>query len=204
MIYPLYEMNSDQPENRELIAKSLDHWLSDTAAFRGYSWTGASSICSMIGRRDDAVKYLHNFVDASGKYAAQPNTMYTEAGPVIETPLSAARSIQDLLIQSWGGTIRVFPGVPESWKDVTIDRMRTEGGFLVSASRRGGKLQWVRVESVAGEPYRIDCFGRRKDLALKKGESVVLFPPGEPPPQDTVVVEPVAAQPDHINTFGLP
>src|SRR5262249_41200873 len=131
MIYPLYGMNWDQPENRELITKSLDHWLADPAAFRGYSWTGASSICSMIGRREDAVKYLHNFVDATGKYAAQPNTMYTEAGPVIETPLSAARSIQDLLISSWGGTIRVFPGVPDAWKDVTVDRMRTEGAFLV-------------------------------------------------------------------------
>jgi hypothetical protein len=202
MIYPLYEMNWDQPDSRDLITKSLDHWLADTSAFRGYSWTGASSICAMIGRRDDAVKHLETFINAQGKYAAQPNTMYTEAGPVIETPLSAARSLQDIVLQSWGGTIRVFPGVPDSWKEVTIDRMRTEGAFLVSASRRDGKLQWVRVESEAGEPCHIECFGRTQDLPLKKGESTILFPPGDKPRD--VVVEPIAAQSERVNTFGLP
>ena len=33
---------------------------------------------------------------------------------------------------------RLFPGVPDAWKDVTIDKLRTEGAFLVSANRRGG------------------------------------------------------------------
>ena len=51
-------MNWDQPENRELITKSFDHWMSIPAAFRGYSWTGAASICAAIDRPDDAVKYL--------------------------------------------------------------------------------------------------------------------------------------------------
>ena len=205
MIYPLYVMNWDQAADRGLITRSLDHWLADTSAFRGYSWTGASSICAMIGRRDDAVKHLQTFVDAQGKYAAQPNTMYTEAGPVIETPPSAARSIQDIVLQSWGGTIRIFPGVPDSWKDVTIDRMRTEGAFLVSASRRGGKLQWVRIESEAGEPCKIQCpelAERTMDVTLKKGESVTLFPNGRESRDATV--EPVEPQKDRLNSFGLP
>ena len=136
MIFPLYVMNWDQPENRELITKSLDHWMSMPQAQRGYSYTGAASIAASIGRPDDAVKWLTHFVDDTGRYGCQPNTLYQEAGPVIETPLSAARSLQDIVIQSWGGTIRVFPGVPGSWKDVTIDRMRTEGAFLVSAVLR--------------------------------------------------------------------
>lgn len=29
--------------------------------------------------------------------------MYKEAGPVIETPLSGAQCIHDMLLQSWGG-----------------------------------------------------------------------------------------------------
>ena len=35
-----------------------------------------------------------------------------ESGPVIETPLSGAQCIHDMLLQSWGGKIRVFPAVP--------------------------------------------------------------------------------------------
>src|SRR5262249_4152883 len=57
MVYPLYVMNPDDPDNRKLINTSLDHWMGMPKALRGYSFTGASSICSAVGRRDDALKY---------------------------------------------------------------------------------------------------------------------------------------------------
>ncbi len=217
MIFPLYVMNWDQPENRDLITKSLDHWMSMPKAQRGYSYTGASSISASIGRPDDAVKWLTHFIDDKGRFGAQPNTLYQEAGPVIETPLSAARSLQDIVLQSWGGTIRLFPGVPDAWKDVTIDHMRTEGAFLISAVRRNGKTKWIRVESLAGEPCRLKCDIEKLDadhdvsikpaangavdIGLKKGESVILYPAGQ---KTDAIVEPVAAQNDRTNTFGLP
>jgi hypothetical protein len=218
MIYPLYIMNRDQPENRELIAKSFDHWLSLPSAFRGYSWTGAASIAAAIDRPDDAVKYLNEFLSPEGRYKCLPNTHYAEAGPVIETPLSGARALQDIVLTSWGGTIRVFPGVPAAWKDVTFDKLRTEGAFLVSAQRRGGKTQFVRIESLAGEPCRLKSdvaewaaepsveIKPLKDgvveIALKKGEALTLFPRGAAKP--TVSIDPVDAQPGRTNAFGLP
>src|SRR5256886_15217667 len=85
----------------------------------------------------------------------QPNTFYAEAGPVIETPLSAATSIQELVLQDWGGALRVFPAVPAAWTDAAFDRLRAEGAFLVSAVRHGGRTAWVRVESLAGSPCRL-------------------------------------------------
>ena len=97
--------------------------------------------------------------------------------PGDRNPLSGARALQDILLQSWGGTIRIFPGVPESWKDVTFHNLRAEGAFLVSAQRRDGKTQ---------------------DLTLKKGESITLGPA-----PDTLLV-PVDAQPGKSNTLGLP
>lgn len=216
-VYPLYVLNWEQPENRELIAKSFDHWMSLPSAFRGYSWTGAASICAAIERPDEAVKHLTYFVNGEGRYKCLPNTFYAEAGPVIETPLSGARSLQDILLQSWGNTIRVFPGVPAAWPDVTIHKMRAEGAFLVSASRRGGKTQWIRIESLAGEPCRVKCdLGdiqtdhdvRLKkldngvvELELNKGQSVVLFPSGAMP---NLTVEPVSAQEGRSNMYGVP
>jgi len=78
--------------------------------------------------------------------------MYKESGPVIETPLSGAQSIHDMLCQSWGDVIRVFPAIPTAWKDVTLHNFRTQGAFLLSAVRRGGVTQWVRLRSEAGAP----------------------------------------------------
>jgi alpha-L-fucosidase 2 len=85
----------------------------------------------------------------------QPNTMYKESGPVIETPLSGAQTMHDMVVQSWGGIVRVFPGTPSAWPDATIHNLRTEGAFLVSAVRKGGTTQFVRVKSLAGEPLRV-------------------------------------------------
>lgn len=78
--------------------------------------------------------------------------MYMESGPVIETPLSGAQCIHDMLLQSWGGKIRVFPAVPSQWKDVQFKDLRTEGAFLVSAVRKDRKTSFIRIKSLAGEP----------------------------------------------------
>src|SRR5439155_1375546 len=75
--------------------------------------------------------------------------------PVIETPLSAAASIQELFLQDWGGALRVFPAVPGQWSEAAFDRLRADGAFLVSAVRRNGRTSWVRIESLAGEPCRL-------------------------------------------------
>ncbi|MGW6936513.1 glycosyl hydrolase family 95 catalytic domain-containing protein [Lentzea sp. NPDC054927] len=150
-VYPLHEVNWEQPERRDLIERSLKHWLSFEGSLRGFTFTGAASISAQMTRGDEALRYLREFVARF----AQPNTMYFEAGPVIETPLSAAKSLQDMLIQSWGGLIRIFPAVPAVWQDVTIHDTRTEGAFLVSAVRRGGRTRFVRVHSEAGQPCRV-------------------------------------------------
>jgi alpha-L-fucosidase 2 len=81
--------------------------------------------------------------------------MYKESGPVIETPLSGAQTMHDMLVQSWGGVVRVFPAVPAAWASVTVHNVRTEGAFLVSAVRKAGRGQFVRVKSLAGEPLRL-------------------------------------------------
>src|SRR3989441_2052523 len=85
----------------------------------------------------------------------EPNTYYAEAGPVTETPLSAAASIQELFLQDWGGALRVFPAVPSGWADAAFDHLRADGAFIVSALRHGGRTAWVRIESLTAEPCRV-------------------------------------------------
>ncbi|MFD5010511.1 glycosyl hydrolase family 95 catalytic domain-containing protein [Streptomyces chartreusis] len=155
MVYPLYLVNWDQPESRELITKSVEHWHSLTGAHRGYSYTGAASIYAMTGDGDTAIGYLRKFFDPTTRYPCQANTHYTEAGPVIETPLSASQSLHDMFCQSWGGVIRVFPAVPTDWADVTLHDFRTQGAFLVSAVRKAGETRFIRIRSLAGEPLHL-------------------------------------------------
>ncbi len=212
MIYPLHIMTPEQPENLPLIQKTFDHWTSMPKAFRGFSYSGASSISSLLGKGNDAFDWMNKWFDTDTKFKVTPNTMYVEAGPVIESPLSGAAGVNDMLLQSWGGKLRVFPGVADAWKDVSFKDLRGEGAFLVSAVRKDGKTQAVWIKSLAGAPCRIvtdmenpspagmagvggqlpvkPLAPHEYELMLKKGETMVLTPGGAmtdltPAPVDT-------------------
>lgn len=192
MFYPLYLLNAEQPGSKELMERSVTHWHSIPGNILAYSYTGASSLYVAFGEGDKALEKLNRIFSMS---SLTPNTLYKESGPVIETPLSAAQCVHDMLLQSWGGKIRVFPAVPSVWQDVCYEDLRTEGAFLVSAVRKGGKTVHIRIESLAGEPciLRTDMVNPVVKLGnavlnsiapgeyrldLKKGESVVLTPKG--------------------------
>jgi hypothetical protein len=226
MIYPLHLVDPENAADRPLIEKSLAHWIGFEGALQGYSFTGSAAMYAWLGDGDRAAELM----DALLARYVKPNTMYLEAGPVIETPLSGAATLNEMLMQSWsmdpfGTHIRVFPAVPSSWRDVTIHDMRAEGGFLVSAVRRGGVTRFVRVKSLAGNPCRIrtslsgtvGSLGRRSFRAssgrdangnrittvdLQKGEEVVLFALDDPPLDDEFVIEPVEASTGRENWFG--
>ncbi len=225
MFYPLHTADPDDPAERVRLEKSLDHWIGFEGALQGYSFTGASAMSSWLRRKEAAVSLLSQFLDRYVK----ANTMYLEAGPVIETPLAGAASVQEILLQSatpnpFAPLIRVFPAVPDSWPEVTIHRLRTEGAFLVSARRRGGQTRFIQVTSLAGTPCQIetgwatpplvqgarafqvrntqDRAGRPVTVIdLKQGETATLLPAGAGDLAD-LVVEPVAAQPSRMNYFG--
>src|SRR5262245_8473620 len=132
--FPLHILDWDDPPTRTLVQKTYDNWSSMRTAWRGYSWTGAASMNSVFGKGNDALTLMTTFLDE----AVLPNTLYSEGSPVIETPLSAARTLQDMLLGSWGGILRVFPAVPDAWKDVVIHDFGAEGAFRVSAVRKDG------------------------------------------------------------------
>lgn len=210
MFYPLYLLNAEQSGSKELMEKSVEHWHSLPGNILGYTYTGASSLYAAFGEGDKALEKLNGLFART----LRPNTMYMESGPVIETPLSGAQCIHDMLLQSWGGKIRVFPAVPSQWGDVQFEDLRTEGAFLVSAGRKDGKTTCIRIKSLAGEPciLRTDMVkpmvklghatltptGKGEySLDLKKGETVVLTTEGGAIP----VISPVDGQ--GRNFFGL-
>ena len=102
---------------------------------------------------------------------------------------------------------------------MAIHNLRTEGAFLVSALRKKGRTQFVRVTSLAGEPCRlktdladpIHILGKRQDMVrrvsadllelnLFKGESVVVYS-GESVPDLAII--PVSSPISQANAYGL-
>jgi len=60
-----------------------------------------------------------------------------------------------MLIQSHTGIVRLFPAIPQKWKDVAFNTLRTEGAFLVSAKMEEGNVVEVEIISKKGGQFKL-------------------------------------------------
>ena len=132
-----------------------------------YSWFGNLAARAMDGERAAAALRtfaecfcLPNSFHANGDQSKSGKSKFTYRPFTLEGNLAFAAAIQEMLIQSHTGVVRLFPAVPAAWKDVAFDMLRTYGAFLVSARKRGGSVTDARIVSEQGGPVRLeDPFG---------------------------------------------
>jgi hypothetical protein len=176
---------------------------------------------SSVGNGDGALLHMERALKTRH---LGPNTMHFEAErrvfPCSETHGGMCQMLHDMLIQSWGDKIRVFPGVPKKWEDAVFHNLRAEGAYLVSAVRKEGKTAWVHVQSLAGEPCLLQAdFGgetpkvlanREMELTavspgvwsldINKAESAVLYAGADAPHLE---IAPVPIAKEEMNRYGL-
>ena len=216
MVYPLRVLKPDNAVNRNLIEKSLSHWTGLKGALQGYTYTGAASISALLHKGNDALFYLNGLLD---NYIPN-NTFYREAGPVIETPLSAVASVNEMMLQSYDNEILVFPAVPDAWNEVSYCDLRTEGAFLVTAKRAHGKTVYLKINSLAGGFFKLTIGSPESvyrlskasginavqqqdgtwNIDIPKGKSIEFF--GSNLKEDKII-KPVPPQDGRLNHYGL-
>jgi alpha-L-fucosidase 2 len=226
-LYPLFQLNPDDPGDRDLVDRSVVHWhkIDDGKRLSGYSFTGAGSLYAALGRGDDALANIQHFLTGNiGEIGIfLPNTFYAETygkSPCFETPMSGATAILELLLQSWGGKIRVYPAVPTAWGEAAFDQLRAQGGFLVSAARAQHKTRWVKVKSLKGEPCIVKIPDWKKayqvsterkiaikslgngefQIDLKADEEILLAPSRKP---GEMTLRPVENSETEYNLYGV-
>lgn len=211
-IYPYYLVNFDQQENREVILRSLKHWGSPSIP---NTWTQAviSSVYSSMQDGDNALKHLNIALNTSN---LSKNMTHSEGkSPCSETYGGLSRMLQDMLLQSWGNKIRIFPGVSYKWKEAVFHNLRAEGGFFVSANRKNGATDWIQIHSIAGEPCVIEHNFKDKfkiqgaeyvkindkccQVKLKRGQTALLYT-GD---LDIKKIEPIRVEGGNYNSYGL-
>lgn len=220
-IFPLYESNiENRPDFVPVMKTSLRNFtglLGDSCMFK---YTGASSLWAALGDGNEALKWLNRSILYVKKGPTfTPNGFYSENGwPTFESPISATRAALDMYLQSWGNKIRVFPAMPDAWKEGCFSNLRAEGAFLVSAKRSNGKTEFVSIKSLAGEPCvlktdLIDPVGANNKvlkinklaeneyaLEIKKGETITLVSKGQNP---SLLIQAVQTYFNTEQYFGL-
>ncbi len=160
-IHPLGLLTVEGGEgDRATVLASLDRVQRlGTRAWVGYSFSWAACLEARAGRADAALRYLRAYLDAfilrNGFHANGDQTKsglsnFTYRPFTLEGNFAAAQAVHEMLLQSWGAILRVFPAVPASWADASFRDLRAEGGFVVSAARRGGTTREVSVRATRG------------------------------------------------------
>lgn len=163
-IFPLHNLVWDEKDggdaaSRDLITRSLDRWTGfqcggrTDACLNGFTYDGAISISALMvtdpARREAAAAFADGFTHSGLLHAS---TMYSEGHlPCLESPLGLASALQDILLQSWGGRVRVFPAAPASWPDAVFYNLAAEGGFRVSATRANGTTAWAALTAAPAD-----------------------------------------------------
>jgi alpha-L-fucosidase 2 len=167
---------------RQLEKKGPDYWT-------GYSYSWQGNLYARAGEGDNAARALKDFATCftlpnsfhvNGDQSGTGKSTMTYRPFTLEGNFAFASGIQEMLIQSHTGVIRLFPALPESWKDVSFLKLRTMGAFLVSADMVDGEVTRVEITAEKGGRVNlVDPFlsGETEELlsfTLGKGESVVL------------------------------
>ncbi len=74
----------------------------------------------------------------------------------METISICGTAMQEMLLQSNEGKIRVFPAIPSEWRDAPLAfKLLARGGFLVASERRNGSVGQVGIQSRLGGKCRL-------------------------------------------------
>ncbi len=182
-MYPMHQISIDgETEDNNLINQSLAQVESHgfVVDWQCWSYVYLAMIYARVGKGDkcvEALKAYENYVTPVGLATNAPYVRGKAAeGVPLEPSLGMPAVIMEMLIQSWGGTIRVFPALPKAWEDAAFYRLRTEDAFLVSSCLKAGQVKFVSVESTVGGMCRIvDPYATPAKLYDSSGELVQSF-----------------------------
>jgi len=155
-----------------------------------YSWLGNLAARAMNGKKAaEALRIfaecfcLPNSFHVNGDQTRSGKSKYTYRPFTLEGNFAFAAGIQEMLLQSHTGVIRLFPAVPETWKDVSFHKLRAEGAILISAKMEKGKVSGVELYPEKGgiiqiaNPYKVKAYSisgiSEKNIEEKNGVIVI-------------------------------
>jgi len=103
---------------------------------------------SMLEALEDARRYYRPEVQPNGMFHWPMHGFY------LSESVGIAAMISEFLVQSVDNVIRVFPCWPKE-KDASFTSLRAQGGFLVSAEQKAGKVVRLEITSTVGGRLRL-------------------------------------------------
>jgi alpha-L-fucosidase 2 len=194
-IHPLGLLDYSRESDRNTIQQSLALLDSvGTGAWCGYSFAWLANLRARARDGAGAQEALRIFAEAfvsknsfhlNGDQSGKGYSGFTYRPFTLEGNFAFAAGVQEMLLQSQGGVVRVFPAIPETWNTLSFKNLRAEGAFLVTAEH-GKKVEVIAekgrlltIELPAGKwtlpSQTAEHEGNVWKVWLKKGAQVTWF-----------------------------
>lgn len=178
-IHPLGLLDYSQGEKAQKIINATIKKLEDVGPdfWCGYSYSWFGNMRARAFDGEGAAKALKTFAEcfclpntfhANGDQTNSGKSKFTYRPFTLEGNFAFAAGVQEMLLQSHTGIIRIFPAVPASWKDISFRDLRAMGAFLISAEQKDGAVKKIEITSEQGGVCRISL-----PVSFQKGEYVI-------------------------------
>jgi alpha-L-fucosidase 2 len=157
-VFPLDQCQYDRSsEERKCINDSI-HTLErfGRGEWVGFSFTWMAEIYARVHNGEGAVYQLRGFFEhlcsqngfhLNGDFRHTGITASHYRPFTLESNMCAADAIQEMLMQCYDGTIRVFPAIPATWSETgcEFDGFLSYGGIKVSSAIENNKVCYIRL-----------------------------------------------------------
>ena len=156
----------DGPESQAIIKNTLQ--LLDSIGpsyWCGYSYSWLANLKARAKDGEGAALALGIFVKAfclqnsfhaNGDQTKSGYSSFTYRPFTLEGNFAFAAGLQEMLLQSYSGTIEIMPAVPRSWKNISFKQLRAEGAYLVDAIKLNGQVDEIKITSEQGGMTKLD------------------------------------------------
>lgn len=165
-IYPLRELGYTTAENRRIIDATIENLERlGSSEWVGYSFGWMAQLYIARGDGDKARELLQKFFSclctpngfhANGDFQIKLGMHMTYRLFTLEGNFLATDAIQEMLLYSEWGRIRLFPAVPRDWTEIGFSCLRAFGGVLVSARLEKGKICAVTLKAEADTAFVLE------------------------------------------------
>jgi alpha-L-fucosidase 2 len=173
--------------------KDLEKFGSDLWVGYSFSWLGNLYARAFMG--DKAAEILRVFAEnfclpnsfhVNGEQHNRGYTSFKYRPFTLEGNFAFASGIQEMLLQSHSGVVRIFPAIAADWDDVSFYGLRAVGAFVIDAERIAGETVRIKILSEKGgtiqleNPFPQGGFEIVGGEASEKGKILkIILSPGE-------------------------
>lgn len=139
-----------------IMLDDMNHWKKPGGQDWGNSMgNGVETVYAGAARLGYDPEKILTYLRERIEMGSFPNCYIVAAGGGIETLAAVPFAINEMLMQSFEGTLRIFPCWVRS-KDASFQHLRANGAFLVSSSIKDGKIGDVELQSEQGMPCKME------------------------------------------------